>query len=72
MSTTSFAKDKKLGVDIISIISTEINWINNLFGSYNDVAELMILAAKGIKSSSVRRAEVTKVQILSAELRKTI
>jgi NAD+-dependent secondary alcohol dehydrogenase Adh1 len=28
------------------IISTEINFIGNLVGSYNDLVELMILAAK--------------------------
>ncbi|NUP37760.1 MAG: zinc-binding dehydrogenase, partial [Streptomyces sp.] len=31
----------------IDIISTEINFIGNLVGSYNDLRELMILAAQG-------------------------
>lgn len=29
------------------IISTEINFIGNLVGSYNDLSELMVLAAQG-------------------------
>jgi NAD+-dependent secondary alcohol dehydrogenase Adh1 len=36
-----------LNVPTIDIISTEINFIGNLVGSYNDLAELMILAAQG-------------------------
>jgi NAD+-dependent secondary alcohol dehydrogenase Adh1 len=36
-----------LQVPTIDIISTEINFIGNLVGSYNDLAELMILAAQG-------------------------
>jgi NAD+-dependent secondary alcohol dehydrogenase Adh1 len=36
-----------LNVPTIDIISTEINFIGNLVGSYNDLAELMVLAARG-------------------------
>jgi NAD+-dependent secondary alcohol dehydrogenase Adh1 len=36
-----------LSVPTIDIISTEINFIGNLVGSYNDLAELMVLAAQG-------------------------
>jgi NAD+-dependent secondary alcohol dehydrogenase Adh1 len=36
-----------LQVPTIDIISTEINFIGNLVGSYNDLAELMVLAAQG-------------------------
>ena len=36
-----------LNVPTIDIISTEINFIGNLVGSYNDLAELMVLAAQG-------------------------
>jgi NAD+-dependent secondary alcohol dehydrogenase Adh1 len=36
-----------LQVPAIDIISTEINFIGNLVGSYNDLAELMVLAARG-------------------------
>lgn len=32
---------------VADIISTEINFIGNLVGSYNDLAELMVLAAQG-------------------------
>lgn len=38
---------ENLDVPTIDIISTEINFIGNLVGSYNDLAELMILAAQG-------------------------
>jgi NAD+-dependent secondary alcohol dehydrogenase Adh1 len=34
-------------VPTIDVISTEINFIGNLVGSYNDLAELMVLAAQG-------------------------
>ena len=37
----------KLQVPTIDVISTEINFIGNLVGSYNDLAELMVLAAQG-------------------------
>jgi NAD+-dependent secondary alcohol dehydrogenase Adh1 len=36
-----------LQVPTIDIISTEINFIGNLVGSYNDLVELMVLAARG-------------------------
>ncbi|HWG22616.1 NAD(P)-dependent alcohol dehydrogenase [Actinospica sp.] len=36
-----------LQVPTIDIISTEINFVGNLVGSYNDLAELMVLAAQG-------------------------
>jgi len=37
----------KLNVPTIDIISTEINFIGNLVGTYNDLAELMTLTAQG-------------------------
>ncbi|MEW1822272.1 NAD(P)-dependent alcohol dehydrogenase [Arthrobacter sp. NPDC080031] len=36
-----------INVPTIDIISTEINFIGNLVGSYNDLVELMVLAAQG-------------------------
>ena len=36
-----------LVVPTLDIISSEINFIGNLVGSYNDLAELMVLAAQG-------------------------
>jgi NAD+-dependent secondary alcohol dehydrogenase Adh1 len=36
-----------LRVPTIDIISTEINFVGNLVGSYNDLVELMVLAAQG-------------------------
>ncbi|KAK4948508.1 hypothetical protein LTR66_014117 [Elasticomyces elasticus] len=38
---------ENLNVPTIDIISTEINFIGNLVGSYNDLSELMVLAAQG-------------------------
>ena len=36
-----------LNIPTIDIISTEINFVGNLVGSYNDLVELMVLAAQG-------------------------
>ncbi|WP_262700747.1 MULTISPECIES: NAD(P)-dependent alcohol dehydrogenase [Streptomyces] len=38
---------ENIDVPTIDIISTEINFIGNLVGSYNDLRELMVLAAQG-------------------------
>lgn len=38
---------ENIDVPTIDIISTEINFIGNLVGSYNDLEELMVLAAQG-------------------------
>lgn len=38
---------ENLDVPTIDIISAEINFIGNLVGSYNDLTELMVLAARG-------------------------
>ena len=38
---------ENISVPTIDIISTEINFIGNLVGSYNDLCELMVLAARG-------------------------
>ncbi|MEV4151352.1 NAD(P)-dependent alcohol dehydrogenase [Amycolatopsis sp. NPDC049691] len=38
---------ENIDVPTIDIISTEINLIGNLVGSYNDLGELMVLAAQG-------------------------
>lgn len=37
----------QLRIPMIDIISTEINFIGNLVGTYNDLAELMVLTAEG-------------------------
>ncbi|MGX1887442.1 NAD(P)-dependent alcohol dehydrogenase [Streptomyces sp. NPDC055287] len=37
----------RLDIPTIDVISTEINFIGNLVGSYNDLSELMVLAARG-------------------------
>ncbi|MCP2252798.1 NAD+-dependent secondary alcohol dehydrogenase Adh1 [Prauserella aidingensis] len=38
---------ENIDIPTIDIISTEINFIGNLVGSYNDLCELMVLAAQG-------------------------
>jgi NAD+-dependent secondary alcohol dehydrogenase Adh1 len=38
---------ENLDVPTIDVISTEINFLGNLVGSYNDLQELMVLAAQG-------------------------
>ncbi|GAB3060804.1 NAD(P)-dependent alcohol dehydrogenase [Intrasporangium mesophilum] len=38
---------ENIDVPTIDIISTEINFVGNLVGSYNDLQELMVLAAQG-------------------------
>lgn len=38
---------ENINIPTIDIISTEINFIGNLVGSYNDLVELMVLAAQG-------------------------
>jgi NAD+-dependent secondary alcohol dehydrogenase Adh1 len=38
---------ENINVPTIDIVSTEINFIGNLVGSYNDLVELMSLAADG-------------------------
>ena len=38
---------ENIDVPTIDIISTEINFVGNLVGSYNDLCELMVLAARG-------------------------
>ncbi|GEL17492.1 NAD(P)-dependent alcohol dehydrogenase [Pseudonocardia asaccharolytica] len=38
----------RVDVPTIDIISTEINFVGNLVGSYSDLSELMVLAARGL------------------------
>lgn len=38
---------ENIDVPTIDVISAEINFIGNLVGSYNDLCELMVLAARG-------------------------
>lgn len=38
---------ENIDVPTIDVVSTEINFIGNLVGSYNDLQELMVLAAQG-------------------------
>jgi len=39
---------ENIDIPTIDIISSEINFIGNLVGSYNDLTELMVLAARGL------------------------
>ncbi|WP_371667012.1 NAD(P)-dependent alcohol dehydrogenase [Streptomyces sp. NBC_00289] len=45
----------QLHVPTIDVISTEINFIGNLVGSYNDLSELMVLAAQDKVTLHTRR-----------------
>ena len=38
---------ENIDVPTIDVISTEISYVGNLDGSYNDLCELMVLAARG-------------------------
>jgi NAD+-dependent secondary alcohol dehydrogenase Adh1 len=49
----------ELRIPTIDVISTEINFIGNLVGSYNDLAELMILADQGKVSLHTARYSMT-------------
>lgn len=54
---------ENLNIPTIDIISTEINFIGNLVGSYNDLAELMALAAQGkvkLHTSKYKLADYAK------------
>ncbi|TQS46954.1 NAD(P)-dependent alcohol dehydrogenase [Cryptosporangium phraense] len=45
----------ELRVPMIDVISTEVNFVGNLVGSYTDLAELMVLAAAGAVTLHTRR-----------------
>ncbi|MEV4685630.1 NAD(P)-dependent alcohol dehydrogenase [Streptomyces kurssanovii] len=52
----------RLDVPTIDVISTEINFIGNLVGSYNDLSELMVLAARGKVGLHTRRYPLASFQ----------
>ncbi|MFC5219856.1 NAD(P)-dependent alcohol dehydrogenase [Streptomyces coerulescens] len=51
-----------LHVPTIDVISTEINFIGNLVGSYNDLSELMVLAARGKVTLHTQRYPLASFQ----------
>ncbi|WP_406173906.1 NAD(P)-dependent alcohol dehydrogenase [Streptomyces sp. NBC_00996] len=51
-----------LNVPTIDVISTEINFIGNLVGSYNDLSELMVLAAQGKVTLHTQRYPLASFQ----------
>ncbi len=53
---------ENIDVPTIDIISAEINFIGNLVGSYNDLQELMILAAQGRVSLHASRYPLEEFQ----------
>ncbi|MFF2519995.1 NAD(P)-dependent alcohol dehydrogenase [Streptomyces sp. NPDC058086] len=57
-----------LHVPTIEVISTEINFIGNLVGSYNDLSELMVLAAQGKVSLHTQRYPLASFQDALADL----
>lgn len=48
-----------INIPTIDVISTEINFVGNLVGSYNDLVELMVLAAEGRVSLHTQRYALT-------------
>ena len=53
---------ENLDIPTIDIISTEINFIGNLVGSYNDLEELMTLAAQGKVKLHTTKYKLTDFQ----------
>jgi NAD+-dependent secondary alcohol dehydrogenase Adh1 len=59
---------ENIDVPTIDIISTEINFIGNLVGTYNDLAELMVLTAEGKVTLHTRTYELEGVNDAVADL----
>jgi NAD+-dependent secondary alcohol dehydrogenase Adh1 len=59
---------ENIDVPTIDIISTEINLIGNLVGSYNDLCELMVLAAQGRVKLHTARYPLADFQNALADL----
>jgi NAD+-dependent secondary alcohol dehydrogenase Adh1 len=59
---------ENVNVPTIDIISTEINFVGNLVGSYNDLAELMVLTAEGKVTLHTRTYELEGVNDAIADL----
>jgi NAD+-dependent secondary alcohol dehydrogenase Adh1 len=59
---------ENIDVPTIDIISTEINLIGNLVGSYNDLCELMVLAAQGRVKLHTARYPLDDFQSALADL----
>ncbi|WP_324789388.1 NAD(P)-dependent alcohol dehydrogenase [Streptomyces sp. H51] len=57
-----------LHVPTIDVISTEINFIGNLVGSYNDLSELMVLAERGKVTLHTQRYPLASFQQALDEL----
>ena len=53
---------ENINVPTIDVISTEINFIGNLVGSYNDLQELMILTAEGKVTLHTSKYPLVKFQ----------
>ena len=59
---------ENVNVPTIDIISEEINFIGNLVGTYNDLAELMVLTAEGKVTLHTRTYELEGVNDAIADL----
>lgn len=60
---------ENLNIPTIDIISTEINFVGNLVGSYNDLAELMVLAAQGKVKLHTSKYKLTEYERAVQDLR---
>jgi NAD+-dependent secondary alcohol dehydrogenase Adh1 len=59
---------ENINVPTIDIISSEINFVGNLVGTYNDLAELMVLTAEGRVTLHTRTYELEGVNDAIADL----
>jgi NAD+-dependent secondary alcohol dehydrogenase Adh1 len=59
---------ENVDVPTIDIISSEINFVGNLVGTYNDLAELMVLTAQGKVTLYTRTYELEAVNDAIADL----
>lgn len=60
---------ENVNIPTIDIISSEINFLGNLVGSYNDLAELMVLAARGKVKLHTQRYRLEDFQRAIEDLR---
>jgi NAD+-dependent secondary alcohol dehydrogenase Adh1 len=59
---------ENIDVPTIDIISTEINFIGNLVGSYNDLCDLMALAARGSVNLHTQKYQLDDFQSAITDL----
>jgi NAD+-dependent secondary alcohol dehydrogenase Adh1 len=58
----------RIEIPTIDVISTEINFVGNLVGSYSDLSELMVLAARGLVTLHTTRYPLEEFGAALADL----